>query len=530
MDDKIFNDFITNLKDITQEQFKMLVKAYAVIGKPKYNLLSSITEQKLAESGINECCPYCDSSIKAHYGTTKSGYQKFRCGNCGKTFTRFSETLLEKSRFSWDIWVEVLQMVLNDDSIDRIKTVLEENFDCKGINIKTVFAMRMKLIYAMANITPPKLSGVIQMDESFVRESQKGKRELVSYIKGEIRKPRYGRHPSKYGTMGPEFATILTAVDTQGYCVCKVIGLGKAPVDSVIDLYENYCIDASFICSDANPIYTATCDLMEIQHYLRPSTYSNILESAGYIYHNDTKTDDEIKAHNNRVLETLYKQRMIDRIENRENLSFKEFNTLKYTHHLNLGKVNQLHSELKLMIEKKMTNVSSKYLPMYMDFFAFRKNWRVQHGRNPANRHDAEEILKQLVMQKTNSTIKQITTTKMPISKISGRAMQILKEKTEIARQHTQNKFFKFDAEQVPNFNSRMILLYAPKKKLRDIAKEHKIKGYSTRSQTELIGDIVRLPDIQTILIDLLTSDRKYEIAQEDIDYLNSLRFTNKDK
>ena len=525
MDEKIFNEFISNIKNITKEQFYTLVKACARNGNKQINLLSSITEQKLAEIGANDTCPYCDSSIKVHFGTTPSGIQKFKCGDCGKTFTRFSFTLLEKSQFSWDIWVEVLRMVLNDDSIEKIQTVLEQDFDCKGINIKTVFAMRMKLIYAMASVPPPKLSGVIQMDESFVRESQKGTRELVSYIKGEERKARYGRHPSKWGTMSPEFATILTAADSQNYCVCKVVGLGKAPVDSVIDLYENYCIDAAFICSDANPIYTATCDFMEIQHYVRPSTYSNIIESAGYIYYDDTKTDEEIKKHNKHILETLYKQRIIDRIENRENLSFKEFNTLKYTHHLNLGKVNELHSELKLMIEKKMTNVSSKYLPMYMDFFAFRRNWKIQHGRNPANRHDAEEILKQLVLHKEKCSIAQITNAEMPKSKITGRAMQILKGKTEIARQHTQNKFFKFDAEQVPNFNSRMILLYAPMKKLRDIAKEHKIKGYSTKSTTELIGAIVRLPDIQTILIDLLTHDRKYQIAQEDIDYLNSIKF-----
>ena len=528
MDDKIFNDFINHIKDISQEQFKTLVRTYAGIGKAQYNLMSSITEQKLAEIGVNECCPYCDSSIKVQYGLTKSGIQKFKCGDCGKTFTRFSETFLKKSTFSWDVWVEVLKMVLNDDAIEKIKTVLEQDFDCKSINIKTVFAMRMKLIYAMASITPPKLSGVIQMDESFIRESQKGQRELVSYIKGEKRKPRYGRHPSKYGTMGPEFATILTAVDSQGYCVCKVVGLGKAHVDSVIDLYENFCVDAAFICSDANPIYTAACDLLDLQHYVRPSNYSNIIETAGYTYNNESMTGEEIKLHNNKVLESLYKQRVIDRIENRENLTFKEFNNLKYTHHLNLGKVNELHSELKLMIEKKMTNVNTKYLPLYMDFFAFRRNWIKQHGRNPANRHDAEEILKHLVKQKVNYTVTQIAETEMTLPKPSGRAIQILKEKTDVARKHTQNKFFKFDAENVPNFNGRMILLYAPVKKLREIAKEHKIKRYSTKSQTELIGDIVKLPDIQTILIELLTSDRKYEIAQEDLDRLNSLKYKNR--
>ena len=107
MDEKIFNEFISNIKNITKEQFRTLVKACTENGNKQINLLSSITEQKLAAIGVNDACPYCNSSIKVHFGNTPSGTQKFKCGNCGKTFTRFSFTLLEKSRFSWDIWVKV---------------------------------------------------------------------------------------------------------------------------------------------------------------------------------------------------------------------------------------------------------------------------------------------------------------------------------------------------------------------------------------------------------------------------------------
>jgi len=38
----------------------------------------------------------------------------------------------------------------------------------------------------------PKLSGIIQVDETFIRQSQKGSRSLVSYLgMGEEREPRY---------------------------------------------------------------------------------------------------------------------------------------------------------------------------------------------------------------------------------------------------------------------------------------------------------------------------------------------------
>lgn len=147
-------------------------------------------------------------------------------------------------------------MVMNGDALQTIKILLEQDFGCNGINIKTVFAMRMKLIHATAAMPTPQLTGVIQADESFVRESQKGSnRELVSYVKGIERIARYGRKPSKLGIMGAEFATILTAIDSRGYCVCKVVALGRATPDSVIDLYEHHLrIQILLLCESQNSI------------------------------------------------------------------------------------------------------------------------------------------------------------------------------------------------------------------------------------------------------------------------------------
>lgn len=51
----------------------------------------------------------------------------------------------------------------------------------------------------MANMPQPVLNGVVQADETFVRESQKGTRHLENRVyKKEERKPRRGYKPSKY--------------------------------------------------------------------------------------------------------------------------------------------------------------------------------------------------------------------------------------------------------------------------------------------------------------------------------------------
>lgn len=182
MDEKQFEKILTQADDLSPDQFKRLIHAYANgggldAGRIWSSTVYSVSEQKLAALSVNRACPGCGSIAVVHNGTNAAGIQRFHCQNCGKNFTHFTGTLLEKSRFPWEVWAEVLRMVLNDDSLENIRTVLIQDFGCDGINLKTAFAMRMKLIHAMAAMPLPKLTGVIQLDESFVRESQKGTTE-----------------------------------------------------------------------------------------------------------------------------------------------------------------------------------------------------------------------------------------------------------------------------------------------------------------------------------------------------------------
>ncbi|NLD47339.1 MAG: IS1 family transposase [Clostridiaceae bacterium] len=167
MDEKQFEKLLEQAGGLSPDQFKRLVQTYANdsaldTGRVWSSTAYSVSEQKLAALSINRACPGCGSVTVVQNGASNAGIQRFRCQDCGQSFTRFSGTLLEKIRFPWDVWVEVLRMVLNDDSLEVMKTVLEQDFGCDGINIKTIFAMRLKLIHAMSGIEPPKLTGVIQ--------------------------------------------------------------------------------------------------------------------------------------------------------------------------------------------------------------------------------------------------------------------------------------------------------------------------------------------------------------------------------
>lgn len=64
------------------------------------------------------------------------------------------------------------------------------------------------------------MSGIIQVDETFFRENQKGTRtdlgkELINVIPHVIEKriPRRGIHPSRLGVMSSEYVCVVCAVD-----------------------------------------------------------------------------------------------------------------------------------------------------------------------------------------------------------------------------------------------------------------------------------------------------------------------------
>ena len=318
------NDLTNFLNTLSYNDFKAIVNEYSNKNNVSFDtqmeiMVTNSLENKLNNLNINFNCPNCNSSLIVKNGKRKNGIQEYKCKECNKKFTRFTDTILEKTRWHWDIWLKVLEMTINNYSLEKMLNVLEQDYNCTNINIKTLWHWRLKLIHAVASLQQPKLSGVIQIDETFIRESQKGSRNLVSYI-NEERTARYGRKPSKYGIMGSEFATITTAIDNRGFSVCKVSCLGKLTTELFVDLFDEYLVSPSYICTDSNSIYNSYCEIKNIPHYTKPSNYDKILESKKYY--------DESNEEKEKILLNLYKDDKIDKILNKGNLSYLEFSYL----------------------------------------------------------------------------------------------------------------------------------------------------------------------------------------------------------
>lgn len=180
------------------------------------------------------------------------------CPECSHRFSSFSGTLLEKTNYSWDIWVEVIASMLSGTSIEKTVQIIRDDHHCPIIDKDTIHRMRLKVMAAASRIKPPVLTGIVQIDDMFVRESQKASRKLENTLPTDIqprREPRYGEQPSIIGVRSPEFATITCMTDGSGHCACGVLGMGVISPEVLYDFIAAYTGDISFFCSDADATY-----------------------------------------------------------------------------------------------------------------------------------------------------------------------------------------------------------------------------------------------------------------------------------
>ena len=61
-------------------------------------------------------CPYCHENAYDKYGTTKSGYQRFQCRSCHRTFTLLTGTIFENSHITVFHWMKFVNIAIREMS------------------------------------------------------------------------------------------------------------------------------------------------------------------------------------------------------------------------------------------------------------------------------------------------------------------------------------------------------------------------------------------------------------------------------
>jgi transposase-like protein len=155
-------------------------------------------------------CPHCHCSHQQRCGSA-NGLQRFRCCGCRRTHNALTGTPLARLR-KREHWLRFLQCVLESRTVRDSACVT-------GVHRTTSFRWRHRFVAAAARDRPTDLSGIVEVDETYRLESQKGSRHLD-------RPPRRRGGVASRRGINREHDCLLVARDRAGQTLDFHTGLG----------------------------------------------------------------------------------------------------------------------------------------------------------------------------------------------------------------------------------------------------------------------------------------------------------------
>jgi transposase-like protein len=158
-------------------------------------------------------CPRCGCA-RVHRCGQASGLQRFKCLGCRRTYNALTGTPLARLR-KRACWLPYLQCVLESRTVRDAAVVT-------GVHRTTSFRWRHRFVPGAARGRPATLSSVVEADETYRLESQKGSRTLT-------RAPRKrGGVASRYLIHYSGWLRVLDAkrLTTPAHLLCATVQLG----------------------------------------------------------------------------------------------------------------------------------------------------------------------------------------------------------------------------------------------------------------------------------------------------------------
>lgn len=206
------------------------------------NLLPSIIKSKRSNQKIIKrerksiACPNCGSvSIKRN--GTKEGRQRYFCKDCRKSFSDNNDSIVYKSKHTYEQWIQFINCELHDYTLKNAATLV-------NVSKTTAFSWRHKLYKAIAEVKKSiKLSGIIQIDGTFVPINLKGTKPKNM--------PRLSkkRSSSAYRGISHHKVCIMSAVDENDNMFFEVVGLGSE-TNKMLDSVEHKIKECTILVSD----------------------------------------------------------------------------------------------------------------------------------------------------------------------------------------------------------------------------------------------------------------------------------------
>ncbi len=190
MDQGMFRAWLAEIDGLTAKQRQELEAVLA--GRQPRAAVAAAIEERLGEA---RRCPHCGGASVG--GGRTDGLRRFRCKDCRRSFNALTGTPLARLRKK-ERWLDFGQ------SLSEGETVAASAERC-GVAVSTAFRWRHRFLRAAKNPTR-LLSGIVEVDETYILSSCKGERRLGRKAR------RRGGKAAKRG-LSDEQTPILVAAD-----------------------------------------------------------------------------------------------------------------------------------------------------------------------------------------------------------------------------------------------------------------------------------------------------------------------------
>jgi len=203
------------------------------------------------EQAIEIECPHCGSGRIVRNGH-QNNKQSYLCRDCKKSFAQTTGTAIQGSHSSPTVWKQVIS-----DTVEGVP--IDKTADNLGLHHETVFNMRHKILYCIEQsliAKPTALKGICETDETYVLESEKGRK----FSENHHRKPRkHGAKASKPG-ISDEYVCVCASVTSA--CEQVAVAVNRASPDSqeILDVFGKRVNKDTVILCDGKQSYNILDD------------------------------------------------------------------------------------------------------------------------------------------------------------------------------------------------------------------------------------------------------------------------------
>ena len=244
---KELTDFIAYFQNSSLEEQQTIVDALLALMQTNLNedLINQVPKDK---KQIN--CPHCAAHDIQANGKNK-GVQRYRCKSCGKNFSETTGTPLAWLKKK-DKWSHYLHCMLKGYALRKCAKEV-------GISLQTSFDWRHKILSAFKTVSPERFASILESDEIFFLESEKGNKNLK-------RTARRRGGKAKTAGISKEQIAVVVARDRQGHADMKIATRGRISKKNLDDIFEDKIENGTILCTDSHRSYTAFARSKGLKH------------------------------------------------------------------------------------------------------------------------------------------------------------------------------------------------------------------------------------------------------------------------